>query len=137
MSSNGVPRMRERPIDQLVDQLKVLGAAIAYDGRTGFPPIRIHGRGLAGGGCQFADAKSSQYISAMLMAAPYAQNPVTVSLLGPVTSEPYVVMTLRMMEQFGVSVQMHDGGGPCGQPVARAIHVPTAMYKPPARRLCD
>jgi len=124
---DGVARMRERPIDQLVDQLKVLGADIAYDIRSGYPPIRIHAKGLAGGGCQFADAKSSQYISAVLMAAPLANSPVTVSLLGPVTSEPYVVMTLRMMEQFGVAVQMHDQ---CGQTVSRAIQVPTANYKP-------
>jgi 3-phosphoshikimate 1-carboxyvinyltransferase len=124
---DGVARMRERPIDQLVDQLKVLGADISYDIRSGYPPIRIQARGLAGGGCQFADAKSSQYISAVLMAAPLAENPVTVSLLGPVTSEPYVVMTLRMMEQFGVSVHMHDQ---CGQTTSRAIQVPTASYQP-------
>jgi 3-phosphoshikimate 1-carboxyvinyltransferase len=123
---DGVPRMRERPIDQLVDQLKVLGADISYDIRSGFPPIRINAKGLAGGGCQFADAKSSQYISAVLMAAPLAENPVTVSLLGPVTSEPYVVMTLRMMEQFGVSVQVHDQ---CGKTVSRIIQIPTASYK--------
>jgi 3-phosphoshikimate 1-carboxyvinyltransferase len=124
---DGVARMRERPIDQLVDQLKVLGADISYDIRSGYPPIRIQAKGLTGGGCQFADAKSSQYISAVLMAAPLAQNPVTVSLLGPVTSEPYVVMTLRMMEQFGVSVQMHDQ---CGKTTSRAIQIPTASYKP-------
>ena len=60
--------------------------------------------GLAGGGCSFSDAKSSQYISAVLMAAPGAEHPVNVTLRGAITSEPYVMMTLRMMEQFGVSV---------------------------------
>jgi 3-phosphoshikimate 1-carboxyvinyltransferase len=124
---DGIPRMRQRPIDQLVDQLKTLGADIRYDIAQGFPPIRIKARGLAGGGCQFADAKSSQYISAVLMAAPYADSDVTVSLLGPVTSEPYVTMTLRMMEQFGVNVHVHDQ---CGQTTSRAIQVPTARYKP-------
>lgn len=124
---DGIPRMRQRPIDQLVDQLQTLGADIHYDLNKGFPPIRIKGRGLAGGGCQFADAKSSQYISAILMAAPYAQSDVTVSLLGPVTSEPYVTMTLRMMEQFGVPVHLHDQ---CGQTQSRAIQIPTARYKP-------
>jgi 3-phosphoshikimate 1-carboxyvinyltransferase len=124
---DGVPRMRQRPIDQLVDQLKTLGADITYDINDGYPPIRIKGRGLAGGGCQFTDAKSSQYISAVLMAAPYADSDVTVTLLGPVTSEPYVTMTLRMMEQFGVSVHLHDQ---CGQTASRAIQIPTAPYKP-------
>ncbi len=128
---DGIARMRQRPIDQLVDQLQTLGADIRYDAATGFPPIRINPRGLAGGlrggGCQFADAKSSQYISAVLMAAPYADNEVTVSLLGPVTSEPYVTMTLRMMEQFGVAVHVHDQ---CGQTISRAIQIPTARYQP-------
>jgi 3-phosphoshikimate 1-carboxyvinyltransferase len=123
---DGVARMRQRPIDQLVDQLKVLGAEITYDLRSGYPPIRLRSKGLAGGGCQFSDAKSSQYISAVLMAAPLAMSPVTVSLLGPVTSEPYVVMTLRMMEQFGVAVHMHDQ---CGQTASRAIAVPVGSYR--------
>jgi len=133
---DGVARMRQRPIDQLVDQLKTLGADIHYDLNAGFPPIRIKGRGLAGGlrggGCQFADAKSSQYISAVLMAAPYAESEVTVTLLGPVTSEPYVTMTLRMMEQFGVGVHLHDQ---CGQTLSRAIQIPTARYKPRQYRI--
>ena len=125
---DGVERMRQRPIDQLVEQLRVLGAEIGYEGVAGYPPIRIHAGGLDGGGCQFADAKSSQYISAVLMAAPLAQSDVTVSLVGPVTSEPYVVMTLRMMEQFGVVAQVHDM---CGKAAARAIQVPVAAYRTP------
>ena len=124
---DGNPRKRQRPIEQLVDQLQKLGADIRYDAATGFPPIRIKARGLTGGVCQFSDAKSSQYISAVLMAAPYAESDVTVSLLGPVTSEPYVTMTLRMMEQFGVNVHVHDQ---CGQTLSRAIQVPTARYQP-------
>jgi 3-phosphoshikimate 1-carboxyvinyltransferase len=124
---DGIPRMRERPIDQLVDQLRTLGAEISYTMRSGYPPIHIHGRGLAGGACQFADARSSQYISAVLLASALADNPVTVALLGPVTSEPYVVMTLRMMEQFGVHPQVHDQ---CGQTVSRAVQIPCAPYKP-------
>jgi 3-phosphoshikimate 1-carboxyvinyltransferase len=125
---DGVARMRQRPIDQLVEQLRVLGAEIGYDGAAGYPPIRIKAHGLAGGGCQFADAKSSQYISAVLMAAPYAKEPVTVSLVGPVTSEPYVVMTLRMMEQFGVGVAVHDQ---CGQTAARVIQINGGTYRAP------
>ncbi len=128
---DGIARMRERPIGQLVDQLGQLGADIHYEGgagREGFPPIRIRGRGLAGGGCQFTDAKSSQFISAILMAAPYAKEPVVVSLLGAITSEPYVVMTLRMMEQFGIHAAVHDQ---CGQTVSRAIQIAPGLYRPP------
>jgi 3-phosphoshikimate 1-carboxyvinyltransferase len=130
---DGIARMRERPIDQLVEQLRVLGATIHYELREAYPPLRLTHEngvpGLAGGGCSFSDAKSSQYISAVLMAAPYAQSPVTVSLLGAVTSEPYVMMTLRMMEQFGVKVAVHDQ---CGQQKSRAIQVPTQSYRTPA-----
>ena len=126
---DGVARMRQRPIDQLVDQLRALGAEIAYEAKSGFPPIRIRARGLAGGGCQFSDAKSSQYISAVLLAAPYAAEDVVVNLLGPVTSEPYVMMTLRMMEQFGVVALLQDH---CTQTASRAIRVPRGAYRVPA-----
>ncbi len=126
---DGIARMRQRPIDQLVDQLRILGADITYEQAQGFPPVRIRAKGLQGGGCQFSDAKSSQYISAVLMAAPLADNPVTVSLLGPITSEPYVLMTLRMMEQFDVHTQIHDQ---CGKTVSRAIQIPTATYRSPS-----
>jgi len=125
---DGIARMRQRPIDQLVDQLRTLGADVSYELAQGMPPIRMRAKGLAGGGCQFSDAKSSQYISAVLMAAPLADNPVTVSLLGPITSEPYVLMTLRMMEQFGVHTQIHDQ---CGKTISRAIQIPTAPYRSP------
>jgi 3-phosphoshikimate 1-carboxyvinyltransferase len=131
---DGIARMRQRPIDQLVDQLGALGADIRYEMAKGFPPIRIRARGgggLAGGGCQFSDAKSSQYISAILMAAPYANQDVIVNLLGPVTSEPYVLMTLRMMEQFGATAEIQDQGGTTA---SRAIRVPRAAYRPPIGR---
>lgn len=126
---DGVPRMRERPIDQLVDQLRALGADISYELKTGFPPIRIRARGLSGPGCQFSDAKSSQYISAILMAAPCGDAPKSVTLLGPITSEPYVVMTLRMMEQFGVSVQIHDQ---CAKVASRTILISPGTYARPS-----
>lgn len=107
---DGIARMRQRPIDQLVDQLRNLGATIDYAGEVGYPPIRVTAAGLPGGTCRFEDAKSSQYISAILMAAPYAQRQVNVELIGPVTSEPYVDMTLRMMGQFGAGAEKTPGG---------------------------
>jgi 3-phosphoshikimate 1-carboxyvinyltransferase len=122
---DGVPRMRERPIAELVDQLRALGAPIDYPLRDGYPPIRIRARGLTGGQVRFHDAKSSQYISALLMAAPYAQSPISIRLEGPITSEPYIAMTIRMMQQFGVQVSAHD------EPAARILDVPLGRYSAP------
>jgi 3-phosphoshikimate 1-carboxyvinyltransferase len=123
---DGVPRMRERPIAELVDQLRALGAQIAYEGREGYPPVRVTAVGLRGGPCTFSDAKSSQYISAVLMAGPYADDGVDVGLVGAVTSEPYVVMTMRMMEQFGVQVAVQDM---CGADRSRVVRVPRGTYR--------
>ncbi|HVX86174.1 MAG TPA: 3-phosphoshikimate 1-carboxyvinyltransferase [Phycisphaerae bacterium] len=122
---DGVPRMRERPIAELVDQLRSLGADISYPLRDGYPPIRIHARGLTGGHARFHDAKSSQYISALLMAAPYAQTPTSIRLEGPITSEPYIAMTTRMMAQFGVAITARD------EPAARILDIPLGTYSAP------
>jgi 3-phosphoshikimate 1-carboxyvinyltransferase len=130
---DGVTRMRQRPIDQLVDQLRALGATIDYAGAAGFPPVRVSAAGLPGGACTFTDAMSSQYISAVLLAAPYAQAEVFVHLPGAITSEPYVTMTLRMMEQFGVTVAVHEQ---CVQGPSRTIVVPHAKrYRPQEYRV--
>jgi len=110
---DGIERMRQRPIDQLVDQLRALGATIDYAGQSGFPPLIINAQGLPGGTCRFKDAKSSQYISAIMMAAPYAQNAVELDLVGPITSEPYVAMTLRMMHQWGYRDYCKTLGSTC------------------------
>jgi 3-phosphoshikimate 1-carboxyvinyltransferase len=127
---DGNDRMRQRPLDQLVDQLRGLGAEISHLGTEGYPPIRIRCEryyGL-GGTCQFAHAKSSQFISAVLLAAPQASGAITVNLVGPVTSEPYVTMTLRMLEQFGVGTEISDPGGPTP---ARAIRIPHCLPRAP------
>ena len=101
---DGVKRMRERPIGQLVDALRQLGAEVIYEGEKGFPPVRVGGFPMRGGMCLFHGAMSSQYISAVLMAAPMARRTTYVQLTGAVASEPYVRMTVRMMEQLGVEV---------------------------------
>lgn len=123
---DGIARMRERPIDELVSALRSLGARIDYEAREGFPPIRVAGEGLRGGTCTFADAKSSQFISAVLMAAPYAAGDVEVALVGPITSEPYVDMTLRMMSQFGVDVTQRTTSD------GKVLVVPRKPYAPRA-----
>ncbi|MGC8552661.1 MAG: 3-phosphoshikimate 1-carboxyvinyltransferase [Phycisphaerae bacterium] len=98
---DGNARMRQRPMAELAAALAQLGCPLRWGEDEGFPPVIVEGEGLAGGECSFLDVKSSQFISAVLMAAPLAQRPVSVRLNGPVTSEPYVNMTLRMMRQFG------------------------------------
>lgn len=101
---DGVARLRERPIGELVNALCDLGARIGYEGREGCCPLTISGRGLRGGVVRFERLPSSQFVSAVLMAAPYAASDVLLDAGAGLPSEPYVVMTLRVMEAFGVSV---------------------------------
>ncbi len=100
---DGVPRMRQRPIGELVDVLGALGTVAEYGGATGYPPVRLVAGGLAGGPITYGTARSSQFLSAVLMAAPYAREELSVLLSGPQTSWPYVAMTTRLMDAFGVT----------------------------------
>jgi len=97
---DGVEQMRKRPMKGLIDALRALGADLRCLGQEGFFPIEIHARGLRGGAVQINAQESSQLLSALLMAAPLAQKPVEVELLGGVRW-PFVQMTTRLMEQFG------------------------------------
>ncbi len=99
---DGVDRMRERPIGPLVDALRSAGAVIGYAERDGYPPVIVRGGGLRSGGVHFDAVASSQYISAVLMAAPCARGDMFFELKQMV-SIPYVTMTLGLMERFGVS----------------------------------
>ncbi|HUG38644.1 MAG TPA: 3-phosphoshikimate 1-carboxyvinyltransferase, partial [Candidatus Limnocylindrales bacterium] len=100
----GVPRMHERPIGDLVTGLRQIGARVTYLGKDGFPPLRIEAAGLAGGAARVSGATSSQFLSALLMAAPLARRPVTIEITDALVSEPYVAMTLALMARFGVPV---------------------------------
>jgi 3-phosphoshikimate 1-carboxyvinyltransferase len=103
---DGVPRMRERPIAPLLSALRLLGVEItAADGRF---PLTVHAKGLRGGVTSLDASESSQYLSALLMIAPYADSDVTIQLEGTLVSQPYIETTLQMMEQFGVTVE-RDG----------------------------
>ncbi len=106
---DGSPRMRQRPIGQLVEGLRALGATVAFDAREGCPPLSVLGRGLAGGEVCFAAPVSSQFISALLMVAPYAARDVFVRLAGDVPSEPYIAMTLSVMRSMGVDALEAEG----------------------------
>lgn len=101
---DGSPRMRQRPIEDLLEALRALGADGGSDQDNGCPPITIRTRGLRGGACELSGEISSQFLSALLMAAPYAGKAVTIKIRGELVSRPYVDMTCRMMAGFGVIV---------------------------------
>ncbi len=98
---DGVPRMRERPIADLINALRQLGAA-AEASSTGCPPVRIKGTGLKGGTAKIQGNISSQFLSGLLMAAPYAESDVRLDVVGQLVSQPYIHMTLGVMKSFGV-----------------------------------
>ncbi|KAL2234009.1 3-phosphoshikimate 1-carboxyvinyltransferase 2 [Sesamum indicum] len=106
---DGVPRMRERPIGDLVSGLKQLGADVDCFLGTNCPPVRIVGKGgLPGGKVKLSGSVSSQYLTALLMAAPLALGDVEIEIIDKLISVPYVEMTLKLMERFGVSVEHSD-----------------------------
>ena len=108
---DGEPRMRERPIGDLISALQPLGAnleAIGSQQPIICPPIKISATELKGGKTQIAGNISSQFLSALLMIAPYAQSPVEIEVSTELNSKPYVDMTLSIMADFGVSVE-RDG----------------------------
>jgi 3-phosphoshikimate 1-carboxyvinyltransferase len=105
----GTHRMLERPIRLLVDALKELGADIEYVDKEGYPPLRIRGVELNKTNCiSIAGNVSSQYISALLMIAPTLYNGLKLTLLGNVTSKPYIEMTLSMMNSLGIQYTWND-----------------------------
>jgi 3-phosphoshikimate 1-carboxyvinyltransferase len=101
---DGNDRMRARPIEPLLAALRALGVDAVSERGTGCPPVVVQTRGLAGGHAELASSASSQYLSALLMAAPSAQSPVTIAITGAVVSEPYIAMTAAIMEQWGLTV---------------------------------
>ena len=116
----GSERMRHRPIRLLVDALRSLGACIEYLGEEGFPPLRIEGKPLRGGDLTLSAGVSSQYISALLMIAPYMQEGLSLTLTGTMISKPYIAMTLAMMRHWGVGSRWEGN----------RIEVAPAAYKP-------
>lgn len=98
----GSSRMQERPIKILVNALSQLGAEICYEINEGFPPIRIKGKKLIQNKVTLYADVSSQYISALLLIAPKLENGLELSLIGEITSIPYIKMTLSLLNQIGV-----------------------------------
>jgi len=98
----GSERMQNRPIRLLVDALNQLGADISYLEKDGFPPLKIHGRKLKGGSIGIDGGISSQYLSALMMAAPAMKEGLMLTIEGELISKPYFHMTLEMMRLWGV-----------------------------------
>lgn len=104
----GEPRMEERPIGDLVDSLRQLGANVTYLKNDGFPPLTINADGLNGGEVEIAGDLSSQFLTALLMVAPLTKDSVNINIKGELVSKPYIDITIALMAQFGVEVINHD-----------------------------
>lgn len=104
----GSERMKQRPIRLLVDALNKLGAKIEYLENEGFPPLKIYGSAMMGGEITLNGGVSSQYISALMMIAPYMVNGLVIKLEGDVISVPYIEMTRSMMAEYGVTTQFEN-----------------------------
>ncbi len=105
---DGIARMRERPIADLIEALNQLGGHVISESANGCPPVRIDAKGLAGGVARIRGDISSQFLSGLLMASPAARGDVELIVDGELVSKPYVTMTLQVMRAFGVEVEGGD-----------------------------
>ncbi len=121
----GSPRMQQRPIGPLVNALNQVGARIEYMGKSGYPPLRIIGSMLVGGEITIPASVSSQYISALMMVAPYMLHGLLLHLDGKVVSRTYIEMTMRVMCDFGARV---DWQADCIQ-IFPGDYIPPASYR--------
>lgn len=104
----GEPRMEERPIGDLVNTLRQAGADISYEKNEGFPPLHIRGKQLRGGDVTVDGSVSSQFLTAVLMAAPLFAGELKINIEGELVSKPYIDITLDTMAKFGVVVENLD-----------------------------
>ncbi len=108
---DGVPRMRERPVADLVDAMRSLGVEVGYSGEEGKFPVVVHGGGIRGGEVRVEVSQSSQFLSGLLVAAPYAGEGVILVAGSGRGSKPYVGITTSMMADFGVEVLVDEDLG--------------------------
>ena len=105
---DGVPRMRERPVEDLVEALQRLGGGVEYEEEAGRFPLIVRGGGIRGGTARVSGDKSSQFLSGLLIAAPGADEGVILDVDTRRTGLPYVGITLSVMQDFGVEVEVRD-----------------------------
>ena len=125
---SGVPRMHERPIGDLVDALRGIGARIDYLGNEGFPPLAVHASKLSTERLRVRGDVSSQFLTALLMALPLSGKPARIEVQGELISKPYVEITLNVMQRFGIEVKRTGW---------RYFDVPAATYRSPGRILVE
>jgi 3-phosphoshikimate 1-carboxyvinyltransferase len=104
----GSERLKQRPIQSLVNALKQLGADISYLEKEGFAPLAINGKSLNGGVLEIDASTSSQFISALLMIAPLLTNGLQLKLTGNSVSVSYITMTVRLMQSIGLSLEQNE-----------------------------
>ncbi len=125
---SGVARMHERPIGDLVDALRSLGADVRYLGSEGYPPLEIRPAPLKGEPrVRVRGAVSSQFLTALLMALPLAGKPITIEVVGELISKPYIDITLKLLAQFGVAV-IRDGWSAFAIPAGSKLSSPGEVY---------
>jgi len=125
---HGVARMHERPIGDLVDALRQIGADIAYLGEEGFPPLLIKPATIAAQGViNIRGDVSSQFLTALLMALPMTGKETQIQLVSELISKPYIEITLKLMAQFGVNVT-RSGWESFTVPAAAGYSAPGKMY---------
>jgi 3-phosphoshikimate 1-carboxyvinyltransferase len=125
---SGVPRMHERPIGDLVDALRQLGARVDYLGQSGFPPLHIHPAALTGRHeVGIRGNVSSQFLTGLLLALPLLQTHTVVRVLGELISKPYIEITINTLRQFGVQVQ-RDGWASFSVPAAARYRSPGEVF---------
>ena len=123
----GVARMHERPIGDLVDALRRLGARIDYLGQEGFPPLKIHPAEIAGDTTEVRGNVSSQFLTGLLMALPLRQRNTTIEVVGELISKPYIGITLAMLRRFGVDIARNGWQG-FGVPAAARYQSPGEIW---------
>ena len=101
----GSERMAQRPISALIEALQGWRVDVSSDAHTGCPPLTINATGLSGGKTVMPEGKSSQYLSSLLLVAPYAAEQAVLEVRGEILSKPYVHMTLAVMAEFGIHVE--------------------------------
>ena len=125
----GEPRMLERPIADLADALRQMGATIEFLGEDGYPPVRIIADGLKGGRTSVRGNVSSQYLTALLLASPLTQGEMVIDVEGELVSKPYIDMTLDVMARFGVPAENRE---------YKSFRVPIGPgYQSPGRALVE
>jgi 3-phosphoshikimate 1-carboxyvinyltransferase len=121
---SGVPRMHERPIGDLVDALRGIGARVDYSGKDGFPPLVIRPGRLSLEKIRVRGDVSSQFLTALLMALPLSGKPARIEVQGELISKPYVEITLNVMQRFGIEVKRTGW---------RYFDVPAGTYASPGK----